>query len=340
MAQNWAVSGHAGRNRILVRGVPDESYFALSRTGRMGYNHRRFLRPNEIPQTNKVATMYRSTRGSPAPAIEPRDVVPMPDRSEVLSSLEAVRRKVREIGDEYVDAVLQLITECALSLTGASGAALAFLTDDKMICWARAGEPAPPLGASVDVKQGLSAECVRSGLLVSCEDTENDPRIDREVSRALGIGSLMAVPILSNFRVVGLLEIFFPHPRAFTKAHETILDRLVEMIPKTRLEKTQPENTQPETPVGPQAVSRPPASELGLMESGSNELGSIHATRDSLWKQKPEIPEQVPQQAPEPVREPAPTARFHLFHWALLGLAVALVAMVIGYLVGSMIEKH
>jgi len=284
--------------------------------------------------------MYRSTRGSPAPAIEPRDVVPKPDPSEMLSSLEAVRRKLREIGDEYVDAVLQLITECALSLTGASGAALAFLTDDKMICWARAGVPAPPLGSSVDVKQGLSAECLRSGLLVSCEDTENDPRIDREVSRALGIGSLMAAPIVSNFRVVGLLEIFFPHPRAFTKAHETILDRLVEMIPKTHFEKMQPENTEPETLVGPQAVSRTPASELDLMESGSIEFGSIHATRDPLWKQKSEVPEQVSQQVHEPLPEPAPRTLFHLFQWALLGLAVGIVAMVIGYLVGSMIEKR
>jgi hypothetical protein len=90
--------------------------------------------------------MYRSTRGSPA--IEPGDVVPMPDRSEMLSSLEAVPRKVREIGDEYVDTVLQLISERALSLSGAGGAALAFLTDGKMICWARAGEPAPALGAA------------------------------------------------------------------------------------------------------------------------------------------------------------------------------------------------
>ena len=64
----------------------------------------------------------------------------------------------------------------------------------------------------MDVKQGLSGECVRSGLLVSCEDTENDPRIDPEVCRALGIGSLMAAPIVSDFRVVGLLEVFSPHP--------------------------------------------------------------------------------------------------------------------------------
>jgi putative methionine-R-sulfoxide reductase with GAF domain len=288
--------------------------------------------------------MYRSTRRLAVPVVEPPDVVSMPDRSGMLSSLEAVRREVREIGDEYIDAVLQLITECALSLTAATGAALAFLADDKMICRARAGQPAPPLGAPVDVRRGLSGECVRSGRLVSCEDTENDPRIDPEVSRVLGIASLMAAPIVSNFRVVGLLEVFSPHARGFTKVHETVLDRLVEMIPKIPGEKKQPENawterTQPETPISPEAasgVSRPPASELGLMESGSIELGSIHATHDVLGEQRPEVPEQVP----EPVPRPAPTALSKLFHWALLGLAFAVAAMAAGYLVGSMIGKR
>src|ERR1700688_2261924 len=106
------------------------------------------------------------------------------------SPVEAVRREVREIVDD-VDAVLSLITERALSLTGASGAALAFLTDDRMICRARAGDPVPSLGAPVDAKQGLSGECVRSGRLVSCEDTENDTRVDTEICRTSALGSLI-----------------------------------------------------------------------------------------------------------------------------------------------------
>src|SRR5260370_37859807 len=114
-----------------------------------------------------------------------------------------------------------------------------------MICRGRAGEPAPPLGAPVDAKQGLSGECVRTGSLVSCEDTEKDPRVDAEICRALGIGSLMAAPIVSDFPVVGLPEIFSPHPRAFTKAHETGLDRLVGIIPITHRERTQTEHTRP-----------------------------------------------------------------------------------------------
>jgi hypothetical protein len=226
---------------------------------------------NHAARTEQLARREDEELHEPAPVVatKARSVIPISDKSETLSSLEAVGREVREIGDD-VDAVLHLITERALSLTGASGAALAFLTDDRMICRARAGEPAPPLGAPVDAKHGLSGECVRSGLLVSCEDTKNDPRVDPEIGRTLGIGSLMAAPIVSDFRVVGLLEVSSPHSRGFTKTHETVLDRLVEMIPKTHCEKTQSEKTQPEMPIRSEAVSsmsQPPVSELGSVES-------------------------------------------------------------------------
>ncbi len=273
------------------------------------------------------------------------NVVPISDQSEILSrvdtglgaslEVDAVRREVREMGDD-VEAVLQLVTERALTLTGASGAALALLTDGKMVCRARAGEPAPPLGAPVDAQQGLSGECVRNGLLVSCVDTGNDPRIDSQVCRALGIGSLMATPIVSDFRVVGLLEIFSPHSRNFRKVHETVLDRLVEMIPKTHREKrqvesVQPEATQPETPVRPEAGPQTPASESGSTGPGSIESSSMPATRQVLSEQEPEVREQVSQ----PASEPSSAVRSHLLHWTLLGLAILAVAMALGYLVGS-----
>ena len=306
----------------------------------------------ERPEPAPVVTTKDDTNAADTKAAaRALSVVPISDGSETLSLAEAVRREVHEIGDD-VDAVLHLITERALSLTGASGAALAFLTDDRMICRARAGEPAPPLGAPVDAKHGLSGECVRSGLLVSCEDTEKDPRVDAEICRALGIGSLMAAPIVSDFRVVGLLEIFSPHPRAFTKAHETVLDRLVEMIPKTHREKTQPERTQTETLIRPEAVSRvwrPFLSVSGPMKLGSREAGSIDATPEVLRQPEAEVREQVSEQVSEPIvyaqvpeqaPKPARISPSRLLDLGLLGLAIAVVAMVVGYLVGPMIERR
>ena len=262
---------------------------------------------NYAARTEQLTQREAEESSELAPPAKPHPAVPIPDRSGLLSGVEAVRREIHEIGDD-VDAVLQLVTERAVTLTGATGAALAFLTEDKMICRARAGEPAPPLGTPVNVKEGLSGECVRSDLLVSCEDTENDPRVDPEVCRTLGIGSMMAAPIVSYLRVVGLLEVFSPHPRGFAKVHEAVLDRLVEIIPKAYRENTQSESASREPEVRDQVSQR-------ILE----QIASA---------QVPGLP------------EPAPKVRSSLLNLALLGLAAAVAAMALGYLVSPMIGRR
>jgi putative methionine-R-sulfoxide reductase with GAF domain len=313
---------------------------------------------NHEARTEQLARHEHQVERLPEPAAveQSSPVVSISGRNEIFS-LETLRSEILEIGDNF-DAVLQLIAERALTLTGACGTALAFLTDEKMICRARTGEPAPPLGAPLDTKQGLSGECVRSGLLVSCEDTNNDPRIDPEIGRTLGIGSLMAAPIVSDFQVVGLLEVLSPYPRAFTETHVTVLQRLVEMVPKIHREPPQPkntlpENTQPETPIPSESASQPPASESGLSEPGATEFDSIPAIREALKERQPEAPERLAQQASgemvseqvleQPSVEDSETASAapgRLLYRALLGLTVAVVAVAAGYLLGPTIEKR
>jgi len=343
-------SDDAGRGGIQFSGLPESSRQILKE---WLFANLLIACSNHAARKEQLARREEEKSPEPEPVTKAGSVVPISDQSGTLSSVEAVEavgREVVAIGDD-VDAVLQLITERALSLTEASGAALAFLTDDKMICRARAGEPAPPLGAPVDVREGLSGECVRSGLLVSCEDMENDPRIDPEIGRTLGIGSLMAAPVVSDFQVIGLLEVFSPHPHRFTKAHGTVLDQLVEMIPKPHRERAQPENaepekTQPETPVRPEAVSDvspPPASDSGLIE-----FESIHALREALWEREPEfseqasppLPEVIAEQIPEQAPDTAAAAPSRLLYRTLLGLAIAVIAMALGYLAGPIVERR
>ncbi len=343
-------SDDTGRGGIRFSGLPESSRQILKE---WLFANLLLACSNHAARKEQLARREEEKSPEPVPVTKAGSVVPISDPSGTLSSVEsveAVGREVVAIGDD-VDAVLQLITERALSLTEASGAALAFLTDDKMICRARAGEPAPPLGVPVDVREGLSGECVRSGLLVSCEDMENDPRIDPEIGRTLGIGSFMAAPVISDFRVVGLLEVFSPQPHRFTKAHGTVLDQLVEMIPKPHREKVQPENaepekTQPETPARPEAVSDvspPPASDSGLIE-----FESIQALREALWEREPEfskqvsppLPEIIAEQIPEQAPDTAPAAPSRLHYRTLLGLAIAVIATVLGYLAGPIVERR
>jgi putative methionine-R-sulfoxide reductase with GAF domain len=183
-------------------------------------------------QKTQAAAPTETKPAAWSPVLLPAVDAPVPDMSGVLAAVETVRREVRATTD--FDVALALITERALSLTGAVGAALAFVTDDNMVCRASTGEPSMPLGTAVDVKQGITGECVRSGRMVACEDVQTDSRVDREICRALGIGSILASPIVADFRVVGLLEVFSPHPNAFADIHGTVLDHLVELVPKVQ----------------------------------------------------------------------------------------------------------
>jgi hypothetical protein len=287
----------------------------------------------------------------------------------IASPLEVLRREVHEIGGDF-DAALQLIAERALSLTGATGAALAFLTDDSMICRARAGAPAPPLGAPIDLCQGLSGECVLTGQLVSSEDAENDPCVDPVVARVQGIASLMAAPILSDSRVLGLIEVFSPRPCAFTSDHANVLHRLVEIISEIHPGNAHPEPVSAvETALVPSPEMKTKMIESGAADDGGINPDSIHpdlANVDSLgfdsvdidsiratlkaWQEsEPELPEPVSHlvpgrvvsaELPQPLPNPAPATPSRWHQRVLIWSAFAVVSFVLGYLAGPLFNKY
>ncbi len=300
-------SDGAGRAGIRFSGLPDSSQRQLKA---WLFVNLLIARTNYAARTEQVSLHVEKEPPVPQPSLQSAASAPVADLSGMLSAVEAVRREVRATGDDF-DAVLHLITERALSLTGASGGALAFLTDGKMICRACAGEPALPLGTAVDVKQGLSGECVRSGRMVACEDTETDPRVDREICQTLGIGSILAAPIFSDFRVVGLVEVFSPRPRAFTEIHETALDRLVEIVPtaQTAALPSQDETANVATPLT--APSTP----------------TTNVPRDTVWEPETEA------------REPLKGVPVQLLHILLLVLTLAALFLVAGYVSAPKIEK-
>ena len=291
------------------------------------------------PEASGETTTTTTTTLEPSPLPESSVVVSSTAGIGPLAAMETVRRRVRDLGND-VAAVLQFIADCALSLTESSGAALAFFTGDQMTCRVRTGEPAPPLGAPLDTRQGLSGECVRSGRLVWCEDTGNDPRVDPDLCRSLGIGSLMAAPVVSDFRVAGVLEVFSPHPRGFTKAQGMVLDQLVEMIPKTQFPNAPVESAQSGTPIQPDDVSvAAEASQRQFIQPGEAESTSKSATRTVLQENRTEVGEQVSR--PVPVQsvvvqeqESAPATPPRLLYRALLGLSIAVAVTAAGYVIG------
>jgi hypothetical protein len=171
------------------------------------------------------------TRAALAASTKEAEVSIPVDYSAVLSALVAVKREVEGTGTDVGKAV-QLLTDRALSLTHATGAAFAIAKEsgtNVMTCMARAGSDAPGIGARLRAGSGFSGECVRTGKVLRCDDAETDTRVDREGSRLLGIRSMIAAPIRRDDLVVGLLEVFSPDPHSFGPNDQKILERLAEM---------------------------------------------------------------------------------------------------------------
>jgi putative methionine-R-sulfoxide reductase with GAF domain len=151
------------------------------------------------------------------------------DYAAILTRLVAIRREVEAAGPD-LESSLQLLAEHARVFTGASGTAIALASGEEMICRASVGSDAPGVGARFQLGSGFSGECVSSGVSLRCDDSETDARVDRESCRALGIRSMMAVPIRAGHAVVGLLEVFSHQPNAFSAKDRVFLQRLAEIV--------------------------------------------------------------------------------------------------------------
>jgi N-acetylmuramoyl-L-alanine amidase/putative methionine-R-sulfoxide reductase with GAF domain len=129
-----------------------------------------------------------------------------------------------------LDEVLQLVAERAQAITGADGIAIALAEGDEIICRASAGTMAPDRGMRLDAKAGFSGACFRTGRIVRCDDAEKDPRVNLEACRRLGTRSMVAVPLLGQESVVGLLEAFSTEPFGFNDSDVRSLNLLAELI--------------------------------------------------------------------------------------------------------------
>jgi putative methionine-R-sulfoxide reductase with GAF domain len=135
-----------------------------------------------------------------------------------------------EMARRDLEAALQLLAERAQYITGASGAAIALIEESGMICRASAGPSAPALGAEVQVRSSLTGESVRTRQVLRCDDAETDPRVNRESCRALGIKSVMVVPLIREQEVIGVFELLADRASAFEERDITALGRLAEMV--------------------------------------------------------------------------------------------------------------
>lgn len=135
-------------------------------------------------------------------------------RSDAVDVIGALRQALSE-STRPPASILHATAEFARILTGANGVALAVRMKGVVVCRARSGDMAPELGAPLNTDSGISGECLRSAMVMVCDDAAADPRVDPAACQSLGIRSIVAVPLSGSTGIIGILEAFSKHANAF-----------------------------------------------------------------------------------------------------------------------------
>ena len=126
--------------------------------------------------------------------------------------------------------VIDRTASLAQLLTGADGSVVEMVEGAEMVYRAATGIAEKHLGLRLSRKTSLSGLCVASGEAISCKDSESDPRVDQKACRAVGLRSMVVVPLRHESSAIGVLKVMSSRPHAFTTADIQTLSLISEVI--------------------------------------------------------------------------------------------------------------
>ena len=137
-----------------------------------------------------------------------------------------------------LSAVMTFVAERAQRITGAHGAVVELAEGEEMVYRAASGILQNHIGLRLQRSGSLTGLCVEKGFALRCEDSESDPRVDREACRRIGLRSMIVVPLRHDDAVAGVLKVkdgvivsIYPwsgHYRSSSQHFEEFVKRLQE----------------------------------------------------------------------------------------------------------------
>jgi GAF domain-containing protein len=217
--------------RSLLYTVPQVAEADENQTGVIQHAYRMGENPIGEPTSELSLAANFSSRHRMRPRHHHHDHAPLPLPHTLLNA-----------GDINLEPGISIIAEKAQVLTGATGAAIALRRGSEIICRARTGRTAPDIGVRLQTDSGLSAECVRTGEVLLCDDAESNPRVDWASCRRMGVRSILVAPLRHFRRTLGVFEVLSSTPGAFDNNDVATMQFLSGMMVATisRLSSLQP----------------------------------------------------------------------------------------------------
>lgn len=164
-----------------------------------------------------------SSARPPVPAMTDEDAVAL------LTRIVAAQSEIATAGPDPQD-VVDAITYRAQELTRSAGAVLEIRDGENMRYWSASGIAGNQVGLTLPVKGSLSGRCLEEGRVMRCDDSETDPRVNRDACRNVGLRSMLVAPLYFRREAVGVLKVVSPLPGAYGDTEQRTLDQLSTLV--------------------------------------------------------------------------------------------------------------
>jgi EAL domain-containing protein (putative c-di-GMP-specific phosphodiesterase class I) len=174
-----------------------------------------------MARNNKLVSLS-SARPS-VPAMVEEDAVAL------LTRIVAAQSEIATAGPDPQD-VVDAITYRAQELTRSAGAVLEIRDGEQMRYWSASGIAGNQVGMVLPVKGSLSGRCLDEGRVLRCDDSETDPRVNRDACRSVGLRSMLVAPLYFRRQPVGVLKVVSTVPGAYGDTDQRTLDQLSTLV--------------------------------------------------------------------------------------------------------------
>lgn len=159
---------------------------------------------------------------------------PIPDLNELTATpranrLEWLLQRVLEMQalvnetEFNLERFMQEVVDLLERVTAARGAVVELVEGADLVYRCASESIRQHLGQRLPRKGSLSGRCVAEGRVLTCHDSEDDPRTDVAACRKVGVRSMVCAPLLQLGKPIGVLKVLSSEAHAFDAQDEHML---------------------------------------------------------------------------------------------------------------------
>jgi hypothetical protein len=207
--------------------------------------------------------------------------------SQVLGAIAEIQSEIRTRRLNVAEGAA-LVAQRILTLTNAYGVSISLVDNGFLDCVAEAGVSAKIPGSSLSSHSLVATETLKSGQIFESETSQSDLRLDLELCRNTGVGSLVAAPVLRFGEIAGLVEVRWSKPKGFSQSDLRTFRLMAGLITgalerSIRIGSARPAEVPQESPQTP--------VETALPESDGHDAPPIETQPVSIEEQSLAVPE-------------------------------------------------